>query len=30
MYSEKWMELKKEFVSKIKELPADDSWVVKW
>ena len=30
MYSEKWMELKKEFISKIKELPADNSWVKKW
>jgi len=30
MYSEKWMELKKEFISKIKELPADDEWVKKW
>jgi len=30
MYSEEWMALKKEFVKKIKELPADDSWVVKW
>ena len=30
MYSDEWMALKKEFVKKIKELPADDSWVVKW
>jgi len=30
MYSEKWMDLKKEFVSKIKDLPEDDSWVEKW
>jgi len=30
MYSEQWMELKKEFIKKIKELPADDEWVIKW
>jgi len=30
MYSEEWMSLKKEFIKKIKELPADDKWVVKW
>ncbi len=30
MYSEEWMALKKEFVKKIKELPADNEWVIKW
>jgi hypothetical protein len=30
MYSSNWIELKKEFVKKIKELPADDEWVIKW
>ncbi len=30
MYSEEWMKLKKEFVSKIKELDKDDEWVKKW
>jgi hypothetical protein len=30
MYSEKWMELKKEFISKIKKLDKDDEWVIKW
>jgi len=30
MYSEKWMELKNKFVTKIKELDKDDNWVKKW
>jgi len=30
MYSEKWMNLKKDFVSKIKELDKNDEWVKKW
>ena len=30
MYSEEWMKLKKEFISKIKELDKDDEWVKKW
>ena len=30
MYSEAWMELKKEFIWKIKEKSADDQWVKKW
>lgn len=30
MYSESWMEEKKAFIDKIKELPADDPFVVEW
>ena len=30
MYSEKWMDLKKEFVNKIKELDENDEFVKKW
>ena len=30
MYSEKWMKLKKEFISKIKEFSEDNKWVQKW
>ena len=30
MYSEAWLELKKEFIWKIKEKSADDEWVKKW
>ncbi len=30
MYSEAWMELKKEFIGKIKEWDATDPWVQKW
>lgn len=29
-YSDEWMEEKKNFINKIKELPADDEFVVKW
>ena len=29
-YSEEWMEEKKNFISKIQDLPADDDFVVKW
>lgn len=29
-YSEQWMEEKKNFISKIKELPADDPFVLQW
>ncbi len=30
MYSEAWMELKKQFITKIKEWDSDDVWVKKW
>ena len=30
MYSEKWMDLKKEFINKILELDKNDTWVKKW
>jgi hypothetical protein len=30
MYSEKWMDLKKDFVNKILEKDKDDEWVKKW
>ena len=30
MYSEKWMDLKKEFISKVLESDKDDVWVKKW
>jgi len=29
-HSEEWLAAKKEFIEKIKELPADDAFVVKW
>jgi thymidylate synthase len=30
MYSEKWIELKKDFISKIRELDKENEWVKKW
>jgi hypothetical protein len=30
MYSDKWMDLKKEFINKILEKDKDDKWVEKW
>jgi hypothetical protein len=30
MYSEKWMDLKKDFVNKILEKDKGDEWVKKW
>jgi len=30
MYSDEWMDLKKEFINRILELNKDDEWVVKW
>jgi hypothetical protein len=30
MYSEKWMDLKKDFVNKILEKDKDDEWVKRW
>jgi hypothetical protein len=30
MYSDKWMDLKKEFIGKIENLPKDNDFVKKW